>query len=725
MIAVFKREFRSYFQTVIGWLFVAALLALFGLYFYAYSLRQGYPYIYYTLSAITMIFMIAVPILTMRSFAEDRKNKTDQLMLTAPVSLGKIVLGKYLAMLAVFSIDIAIFCIAPLILRIFGTVPMGESYIAIFAFWLYGAASIAVGMFLSALTESQVIAAVLTFVVLFVSYMMQSLTGLISSDGNWLTKILSCFDLYAPFEKFQGGCFDLTAVLYYLTVIVLFNFFTVQSIQKRRWSVSKNTLSTSAFSVSFIAVVIALAVVANLAVDALPTRMTSLDCSYSKLYSITKDTKNTMKKLKDDVTIYVLAAQKNKDAQIDSMLERYKDLSGHIKVKYVSPKSRPYFYKDYTDQAPTGNSLIVVSDKRSKVIDYYDIYDYQSSMDYSSYSYNNELKGFDAEGQLTSAISYVTMDDDKLPVVYQITGHDETTLGSAFSDVISKANMTLSSVELLNKESVPDDASAIIINAPQKDFNKNDAQKVIDYLKKGGKAIIVGMYSESEMPNFASILEIYGVSFTTGPIADNDAQHYYNMGGPLYLLPTVESSSYTSSLSGGYVYLPVSLGIKYPQDTDASTESGSTESTEESTTGYTPLLTTSGNSVAKNDPNNMQDYGYEEGDEKGPFNVGLAIEDTVDDDNTTQIAVFGSPYVFSDEASQMTTNNATMFSDIIGNMITETNSAGSVIPEKEYTLSNLTVNALHAALIGIFGMIIIPVLLLVLGIVIFMVRRRK
>ena len=166
MFAVLKREFRSYFQNVIGWLFVAALMALFGLYFYVYNLRQGYPYLYYTLSAITIIFMIAVPILTMRSFAEDRKNKTDQLMLTAPVPVVKVVLGKYLAMLVVFTVDIAVFCVTPLILRAFGTIPMGESYIAILAFWLYGAASIAVGMFISALTESQVIAAVLTFVVL-------------------------------------------------------------------------------------------------------------------------------------------------------------------------------------------------------------------------------------------------------------------------------------------------------------------------------------------------------------------------------------------------------------------------------------------------------------------------------------------------------------------------------------------------------------------------------
>lgn len=167
-------------------------------------------------------------------------------MLTAPVPVAKIVLGKYLAMLAVFTVDIAVFCVMPLILRAFGTIPMGESYIAILAFWLYGAASIAVGMFISALTESQVIAAVLTFVVLFISYMMQSLTGLISSDGNWLTKILNCLDLYAPFEKFQG-CLDITAILYYVTVIVLFNFFTVQAIQKRRWSISKRHFRSAFF----------------------------------------------------------------------------------------------------------------------------------------------------------------------------------------------------------------------------------------------------------------------------------------------------------------------------------------------------------------------------------------------------------------------------------------------------------------------------------------------
>ena len=732
MFAIFKREFKAYFQSVIGWLFVAALLAVYGLYFYVYNLMQGYPYIYYSLSAITFILLIAVPILTMRSFAEDRKNKTDQLMLTAPVSIGKIVFGKYLAMVAVFTIDIAIFAISPLILRAFGTVPMGESYISILAFWLYGCASIAVGMFISALTESQVIAAVLSFAALFISYMMGGITNVNSSSGNLLTKILSCFDLYAPFDNFSGETLDITAIVYYLSVVAILNFLTVQSIQKRRWSISRKTFSTSVFSASFIAVALALTVVVNLVVGALPSKVTSIDCSYSKLYSITSDTIKAMKKLTDDVTIYALAAESKKDAQIDKVLGRYEDLSNHIKVEYVNPSTKPYFYQDYTDSAPAQNSLIVVSGKRSKVIDYYDIYHYESNMDYSSYSYSNDLVGFDAEGQLTSAIEYVTMEADELPVIYQITGHDESSIGSDFQSAVEKANMSLSSIELLNEESVPDDASAIIINAPQKDFNEADAQKVIDYLKAGGKAIIVGSYTDADMPNFDSILAAYNVQLTQGVISVNDAQHYYKMGGPFYLLPDVNSGDYTMNIGGNYVYVPATVGITYP-DTDAETDSSSTDTEDGSAATdssdnkitYTSLIDTTDQSVAKNDPNNMSDYAFEDGDDKGPFSIGLAVEQTVDDDNTTQLVVFGSPYIFSNDASQLTSNNITLFDDVTTKLIGETKLAASVIPEKEYTLSNLTVSAVYTILLGLLFTIIIPIVLIVCGIVIFVVRRKK
>ena len=137
MIAILKREWKSYFQNITGWLFIAAVLALYGLYFLAYNLRAGYPYVSYTLSAISFIMLIAVPILTMRSMAEERHSRTDQLVLTAPVSLGKMIFGKFLAMVGVFTVAVAVIAVTPLVLAAFGTVPMGENYVAVLGFWLF------------------------------------------------------------------------------------------------------------------------------------------------------------------------------------------------------------------------------------------------------------------------------------------------------------------------------------------------------------------------------------------------------------------------------------------------------------------------------------------------------------------------------------------------------------------------------------------------------------
>lgn len=709
MLAIFKREFKACFQSVIGWLFVAALLAVFGLYFFVYNLRAGYPYVYYSFSAVTLLFLIAIPVLAMRSFSEERKNRTDQLIFTAPVSIGKVVLGKYLALAAVFSIDVLIFSLAPLVLSSFGTVPMGENYAAFLGFWLYGCACIAVGMFISSLTESQVIAAVLSFVVLFASYLMKGICNLISTDGNWLTAILGCFDLYTPFDAFCNGSLPVGGIVYYVSVILLLNFLTVQSIQKRRWSMTRKNFSTGVFSTSLIAAALVVTVVVNLAVNALPSTLTTIDCSYNKLYSITDQTKDYLRSLDEDVTIYVLVAENQKDAQIDGVLRHYEDLSKHISVEYVNPSTKPYFYQDYTETAPLTNSLIVVSAKRSKVIGVYDIYVYDSSFNYATYSYNNELVAFDAEGQITSAIEYVTMDASELPVVYAVEGHGESPLGSAFEEMLEKANISLSGIELLNEDGVPEDAAAIIINAPQSDFNAADAKKVIDYLQGGGQAVVTGIFSLKDMENFNSILDAYGVALTAGVVAENDSRHYYNWGNPLYLLPFANSTEYTANVGGSYVYVPMTAGVTH---------------TEADGVSYISLIDTTEKAVVKNDPQNMQSYELEEGDDEGPFSVGLVAEKVTEGD-LTRLAVFGTPIIFSDDASQMTGNNAVLFSDMISNMVGDTQLAASVIPQKYYTLSALTVNASSGVLLGLLTIIVIPIALLAAGIVIFAVRRKK
>lgn len=708
MLAIFKREFKSYFQNVIGWLFVAALLAVYGLYFYVYNLKNGYPYISYDLNGIGFIMMIAVPILTMRSLSDEKKTKTDQLMLTSPVSVGKIVAGKYFAMAAVYTIDIALFALSPLVLSIYGKVALSEAYVALFGYWLYGLSCIAVGLFISSISESVIISAILTFAALFLSYMMQSITGLISSSGNLLTKVLNCFDLYTPFENFVSGCFSVTSAAYYVTVILLLCFLTTQSIQKRRWAFSKKMIGTGAFSAGMIVIMCAICVVVNLVLTALPAKYTSIDCSATKLYSLTNDTKDRVSKLDEDITIYVLNSKKSKDAKIDETINRYKDLSSHIKVKYVDPATIPKFYQDYTDTTPTTNSLIIESKNRSKVIDYNDIYEYDSSSYYYGYQSQSSITGYDAEGQITSAIEYVTMDADELPVIYQITGHNETEIGSNFQSVVSKANANLKSLELFNEEKVPEDATAIIINSPTVDFNEEDAQKVIDYLNGGGKALIVGCYAyNDELANFNKILSAYNVSFKTGVIAENDSSKYYQ--NPLYLLPTVETTDYTSDATDGYVFLAGSCAISYPEDTDDVT--------------YTKLLSTSDSAVLKKDWKNITTSKAEDADENGPFTTGLAVNDS---STGASIVVFGTPYVVDDSYDNAVSgNNADMFKDVITSMTGNVELASSVIPVKDYTLSNITINTLQAVVTGLIIMIAVPILLIIIGIVVWAMRRKK
>ena len=183
MTAIYKRELKSYLTSMVGYLFIFFILVLAGIYFSAYQLSAAYPKFEYTLSAITFAFLIGVPILTMRVLAEERKQKTDQLLLTAPVSVGGVVIGKYLALVTVFAIPMAIMCTYPLIMSKFGTVAFASAYTAVLGFFLLGCANIAVGVFMSALTESQVIAAVLTFVLLFAFYMMNGISSFFSQTS--------------------------------------------------------------------------------------------------------------------------------------------------------------------------------------------------------------------------------------------------------------------------------------------------------------------------------------------------------------------------------------------------------------------------------------------------------------------------------------------------------------------------------------------------------------
>lgn len=162
MKAIFKRELKYQFDTVTAPLYIAVLVMACGIYFFVYNMNYGYPYFSYTLQSIMFIFTMVTPLLTMRIMAEDRRQKTDQLLLTSPATVRQIVLGKYFSMVAILAIPCLIFCLCPLIIRMYGSAHLGIDYASIFAFFMLGCTYLAIGLLISSLTENLIISAVAT-----------------------------------------------------------------------------------------------------------------------------------------------------------------------------------------------------------------------------------------------------------------------------------------------------------------------------------------------------------------------------------------------------------------------------------------------------------------------------------------------------------------------------------------------------------------------------------
>lgn len=287
MKAVFRHELSSYFRTMTGYLFIGFLLLFVGVYSYVYNIQNSLANFEYVLSGMSFVFLLIIPVLTMGVIADEKRRNTDQLLYSLPLSMTEVVLGKYFAMLVVLLIPTAIICIYPLVLNLFGNVYLLKTFGAIIGFFFLGAALIAVGMFVSSLTESPAVAAGICFLLLLLNYFMSSLSGYLPAtatpsliamtalalitaliiwmmtrsvgaagifaaaavsilvvlylvNATWFAglfpKIMSGLSLFERFNSFVDGVFDVKALIFYMTVCVLFVFLSIQSMDKRRWS---------------------------------------------------------------------------------------------------------------------------------------------------------------------------------------------------------------------------------------------------------------------------------------------------------------------------------------------------------------------------------------------------------------------------------------------------------------------------------------------------------
>ena len=287
MTAIYFKELKSCFSGMLGYLLEGFMLLIGGLYFTSIGLQQGYGEFGYILYSTNFILLIVIPLLTMRAFAEERRTKTEQLLLTAPVTIPQIVLGKYCSVVTLVAFPVLVYSLYPLILRTGGGFSLAAAYSCLMCYFLMACACIAVGIFLSNLVENQIMAALLTFCVLLVSYLMGSIQQMFTAGNllslvvlaavvlaaallvgincrsltagcavfcggaillailykvqsaaliSLLTSLLGTLALFQPFVVFVSGMFSVKAIVYYLSVIGFFLFLTGKSIEKRRWN---------------------------------------------------------------------------------------------------------------------------------------------------------------------------------------------------------------------------------------------------------------------------------------------------------------------------------------------------------------------------------------------------------------------------------------------------------------------------------------------------------
>lgn len=463
---------------------------------------------------------------------------------------------------------------------------------------------------------------------------------------------------------------------------------------------SQQALRAGSYSLAVTAVVLAILIVVNIFASALPSSLTKLDISSSKLYSITSNTKVVVNALEEDVTIYWVVQSNAEDDVIENLLSKYESLSDHIQVVKKNPDVYPTFTQQYTDETVANNSLIVECGDKNRYISLEDIYPGEVNMYTGTYNATE----FDGEGCITSAIDYVTTEE--LPQLYLLEGHGEAELPSIFREQIEKENIEINTLSLLTVDEIPEEADCLMIYAPESDISENERDMLSDYIAGGGKLMVsAGPTEDGTLDNLYGLLENYGVEPAEGIVVDTDREHYFQ--NPQLLLPNIESSTLTDSLIEDkyYVMMPVAQGLTVGSSSGNGT--------------VTELLSTSYLSFSKTAGFELSTYEYEDGDVEGPFTLAVSIEDN----SGGQLVWFSSSYFLEDDYNSFTSGaNGDLGMNALSSLVGETEAMA--IRSKSLNYNYLTISEEAASLLKVLMIGVFPLAYLGAGICVILNRKK-
>lgn len=444
------------------------------------------------------------------------------------------------------------------------------------------------------------------------------------------------------------------------------------------------------YSLALTAVVTGIVIFINLIAGKLPGSISQIDISTNNIYEITDTSRDLLKTLDKDVKFTVLAEKSSADERIRTFIEKYASLSGRIDVEWIDPILHPSALTEYGADSDT----IVVScadTEKTTNISFSDIITYDQMSYYTTGSYSESE--FDGEGQLTSAVNYVTTDVSRK--IYTVTGHGESSLPSTVTDLMEKSSLTTEELNLMMASSIPEDCDLLLFDAPTGDISEDELSILTSYLEDGGNVFFIMGEEMSGMPNLTALMETYGLTPAEGYIADMERSY---QGNYYYIFPELSvSGEMAENISSQMVLLINTHGF--------------TEGTpKRDTITLTPFMTTSSNS-----------YAVTENEEEDPAQ-GTYVLGAVATENDSRFTVISSDTMIDEGVTGQFTNieNLTLFMNTVTANFDDVENLS--IEAKSLQLENNTMQ--YTGLIGIVAIVGIPVIFLIYGLFKWMKRRK-
>lgn len=460
-----------------------------------------------------------------------------------------------------------------------------------------------------------------------------------------------------------------------------------------------NDSKRGSYTLAMTSIVIAIVIVFNMIVNLIPENKRQFDISSTNIYEISSKSKKIINKVDHDVTFYVLAEKSSTDKRIKTFINKYASLSDKIHIKWIDPVLHPSALTKYGAEE---NNIVISCKKtnRTTTVSFDDIL--VSSASY--YSTSSSASSFDGDGQLTSALNYVT--SDKEYKAYYTSGHGESSLSSEVTSLLTKSRISTSDLLLMTATSIPDDCDLLIIDGATSDFTKDEVKLLSSYLKKGGKVVTLLAQTNKSMKNLYGLLKDYGLTVQSGYIADTERSY---QGNYYYLIPNLSvSGDMASGISSNSVMMINSKGMT--QSTPAR-DSISTDS----------FMTTSSNGYAVTEKKQTQ----------GTYVLGATSTESVKVKNSkgkkvtkeSRLTVYGSNMLIDEQitSSFSSLENLTLFTNSVTASLDNADNVS--ISPKSLEVSYNTIA--HPGPFSILVVFVIPVGLIIAGFIVWFRRRRR